>query len=204
MQEKFEYLNGALCFTHVKDEKSFDIGPKTIVLNNDANDLFVNGYCIRPNKSIILSNCTIEDAKNLILCTLPSDYTEGISYSHAKEIENTWIRAYPYDEDKPETKIDLFISDAFEIENVTIKAVFATAGTNCGLHKEHGYKEFHTQVFGIGIMQKFYENSFDSFNLEEYMPPGYTHEPFHYQDITYPWHQYYAVSDCVWFVAEIN
>ena len=204
MRTKYDFLNGTLSITHANREKSLDLSEKVILLNNDSRNLYVNGYCIRPNKSVILSNCIIEDAENIILCNLPEGYKGNSTYPFSGEIERSWIRIYPYDETKPETKVDLFRTEQISIENVNLNFCFAKAGTNCGIHKEHGFKEFHTQVFGVGIMQKFYENSFESFNLEEFMPPGYTHEPFHYKDITYPWHQYYAVSDCVWFVAEIS
>lgn len=204
MKKKYEFSNCAFELTHVKDEPSLEIAEKTLVLNISNCEQLVNGYSIRPNKSIILMNCTIKDVKNLILSTFTVDYEENMSYPLFKDIESSWIRIYDYDKEKPETKVDLFRTEQITIENINLNFCFAKAGTNCGIHKEHGFMEFHTQVFGVGIMQKFYENSFDSLNLEEYMPPGYTHEAFHYADITYPWHQYYAVSDCVWFVAEIN
>ena len=53
------------------------------------------------------------------------------------------------------------------------------------------------------VMQKFHKNDPASIYQDVFMSPGYTHEPFF--DLTsqlYPWHQYYADTDCIWLAAE--
>jgi hypothetical protein len=37
---------------------------------------------------------------------------------------------------------------------------------------------------------------------EVFMSPGYTHEPFYNDKGKYPWHAYYADTDCIWLAIE--
>lgn len=85
---------------------------------------------------------------------------------------------------------------------------FAPAGTNCLIHRVHSFLELHTQIFGVGHMQKFRENNASTIYEDVIMLPGYTHEPFFtiekdYQ-WKYPWHQYYCETDCIWMAIEFH
>jgi hypothetical protein len=80
--------------------------------------------------------------------------------------------------------------------------------TDCGIHTGHQFLEVHTQVLGTGHMQKFRENSDDTLYEDVTMPPGFTHDPFFtlhsHATFSYPWHRYYADTDCIWMAIELH
>ena len=80
--------------------------------------------------------------------------------------------------------------------------------TDCGIHTGHQFLEVHTQVLGTGHMQKFRENNADTLYEDVPMLPGYTHDPFFVMgnagSFHYPWHRYYADTDCIWMAIELH
>ena len=80
--------------------------------------------------------------------------------------------------------------------------------TDCGIHTGHQFLEVHTQVLGTGHMQKFRENKADTLYEDVVMPPGLTHDPFFTvapdRSSSYPWHRYYADTDCIWMAIELH
>jgi hypothetical protein len=80
--------------------------------------------------------------------------------------------------------------------------------TDCGIHTGHKFLEVHTQIVGTGHMQKFRENISDTLYEDVAMPPGYTHDPFftvgNDRGFSYPWHRYYADTDCIWMAIELH
>lgn len=80
--------------------------------------------------------------------------------------------------------------------------------TNCGIHTGHQFLEVHTQVLGTGHMQKFRENNSETLYEDVPMVPGYTHDPFFVLandgSFSYPWHRYYAETDCIWMAIELH
>lgn len=80
--------------------------------------------------------------------------------------------------------------------------------TDCGIHTGHQFLEVHTQILGTGHMQKFREKTADTLYEDVLMVPGYTHDPFFVlgkdRSFSYPWHRYYADSDCVWMAVELH
>jgi hypothetical protein len=80
--------------------------------------------------------------------------------------------------------------------------------TDCGIHTGHQFLEVHTQIVGTGHMQKFRENKSDTLYEDVVMPPGFTHDPFFTvasdRSFKYPWHRYYADTDCVWLAVELH
>lgn len=86
---------------------------------------------------------------------------------------------------------------------------FAPAGTDCFIHNQHDFIEVHTQVHGLGRMQKFTAHDHDTLYEDLRMSPGYTTpDPFCASgpggSYVYPWHQYYADTDCVWLAVEYH
>lgn len=85
---------------------------------------------------------------------------------------------------------------------------FSPEQTNVGIHKKHDFLEIHTQISGIGRMQKFTKNDYESLYGELRLSPGQSHSPFCVVDpqnsdnYVYPWHQYYSDSDCIWIATE--
>jgi hypothetical protein len=94
---------------------------------------------------------------------------------------------------------------------VKVNLWFAPAKTNCAIHNSHTTPEMlevHTQLYGIGRMQKFHANDFSTLYQDVTMSPGETHIPFasvgEGGGFVYPWHQYYADTDCIWVANEFH
>jgi hypothetical protein len=91
--------------------------------------------------------------------------------------------------------------------DVRVNLWFAPAGTDCGIHNEHGFLETHTQIHGIGRMQKFTSQEHTAIYQDVILAEGNTHLPFCTTargGFDYPWHQYHADSDCVWLAVEYH
>jgi hypothetical protein len=80
--------------------------------------------------------------------------------------------------------------------------------TDCGIHTGHQFLEVHTQLLGTGHMQKFRENNSETLYEDVLMPSGFTHDPFFTvgddRSFKYPWHRYYAETDCIWMAVELH
>ena len=80
--------------------------------------------------------------------------------------------------------------------------------TDCSIHVEHPFLELHTQIHGVGRMQKFHERDAATLYEDVLMAAGMTHEPFARLtgplEWEYPWHRYYADTDCVWLAIEFH
>lgn len=80
--------------------------------------------------------------------------------------------------------------------------------TDCFIHNEHPFLEVHTQIHGLGRMQKFKQRSQETLYEDVMMPIGYTHDPFcrvaGANQWEYPWHRYYADTDSIWLAIELH
>lgn len=101
--------------------------------------------------------------------------------------------------------------NALKTFQVKVNLWFAPANTDCAIHNHHMVPEFlevHTQIYGNGRMQKFHANDFATLYQDVLMSPGDTHVPFASVDAAgafiYPWHQYYADTDCIWMANEFH
>jgi len=93
---------------------------------------------------------------------------------------------------------------------VRLNLWFAPAGTDCFIHRRHAFIELHTQVHGIGAMQKFTAQDHATRYQDVPMSPGVTAPADMFcslgpdGEFVYPWHQYRAVTDCVWLAVEYH
>jgi hypothetical protein len=99
----------------------------------------------------------------------------------------------------------------FKKYQVKVNLWFSPAITNAAIHNKHAVPEFlevHTQIYGTGRMQKFHANDFNTLYEDVLMSPGDTHIPFasvnEEGQFFYPWHQYYADTDCIWMAIEFH
>ena len=105
-------------------------------------------------------------------------------------------KRYPDDPSKWNYKI--LRSPIEKIKNLEFNCWYLPKDTASSIHIEHPFKEIHTQLYGLGIMNKFKKQDYETLYQRMYMPPGFTHDFFFDQKIKYPWHQYEAVSECIW------
>ncbi|HUU15874.1 MAG TPA: hypothetical protein VMW72_01890 [Sedimentisphaerales bacterium] len=187
---------------YIENAVNYRLVSQTVVINAHNKQIVIEGKSLKPWNSSIYSSLVIPKAPKIICITLDTDLFLSGSYPHADVLTRKWSRVdklFPV----PHLKdTQLWRSEKDRIGPVEFNFWFAAAGTNCGIHNEHNFKEFHTQVFGIGRMQKFHKNDRNSIYQEVFMSPGYTHEPFYNEDCTYPWHQYWADTDCIWLAIE--
>jgi hypothetical protein len=95
---------------------------------------------------------------------------------------------------------------SFEIK---VNLWFAPEHTHCFIHNKHDFLEIHAQVSGHGRMQKFKAQDYGTLYEDLHMGTGYTTSvPFCSiqagPQFIYPWHQYYADTDCVWLAIEYH
>ncbi|MEJ8476807.1 hypothetical protein [Roseibium algae] len=85
---------------------------------------------------------------------------------------------------------------------------WAPSDTDCFIHNEHTFLEVHTQIHGLGRMQKFREQDEATLYEDVPMAMGMSHDPFcrviGQNDWSYPWHRYYADTDAVWLAIELH
>jgi hypothetical protein len=92
---------------------------------------------------------------------------------------------------------------------VKLNLWFAPSHTNCFIHNKHDFIETHTQIFGRGSMQKFKAQDYSTLYEDMLMSAGFTTAVPFCQVLAnnryiYPWHQYYAETDCVWMAVEYH
>jgi hypothetical protein len=181
---------------------SYRIDRPSIVVNLSPKPIVANGTSIRPWRSILLSNAVLHDVQRV--CSIAIDRESLLTVpTHAKEaIKNRWSLIHEIIPIPALSDIPLWRSPKEGVDELLLNLWFAPAGTNCGIHNEHDFAELHTQIYGIGRMQKFATKNVETLYEEVLMAPGMTHEPFYDHGKKYPWHQYYCDTDCVWLAIE--
>jgi hypothetical protein len=178
---------------------------------------------ILPWKSTKLRHCTIESGETVAL----------LHVRQRTNLGSLALRWPWYGRQNPEFSRDtpLYISSQDEIGDVRLDPLsafthervasasprrytvklnlwYTPEDTDCGIHTGHQFLEVHTQIFGNGHMQKFRENNSESLYEDVPMSPGFTHEPFFTvrsdRSFSYPWHRYYAETDCIWMAIELH
>ena len=168
---------------YIENIENYPIQNRTIVINPQASDAYLSevpASVIPAFSSTILNDTIIQKAESLLLLEVVE--TNNI----AKLIfEQNW--------DLLGNLIDGFPKDV---------PLWRSPQDEAGI-------EIHTQIFGQGRMQKFQVKAFNSLYEDMLMSPGYTtFVPFcqvqENQKYLYPWHQYYADTDCIWLVIEFH
>jgi len=178
---------------------------------------------IPPWKSTILRHCTLEKAEMAALLHVRKRTNLG-----GVALNWEWLgqRVPEFPRGTP-----LYISSQDDIGEVELDPLIAFAGqppvspsprryrvklnlwytpeeTDCTIHTGHKFLEVHTQVLGTGHMQKFRENKEETLYEDVLMAPGFTHDPFFTvagdRSFSYPWHRYYADTDCIWMAVELH
>lgn len=90
---------------------------------------------------------------------------------------------------------------------IRVNAWFAPAGTSCGIHRLHDFLELHTQIGGLGAMQRF--DASDGEPVEQQLLGEGVTGPMPFcaaaeSAWVYPWHQYAAITDAVWLAIEYH
>lgn len=202
-EKKLNFSSKHIDSVLIEDADEYKIFDVSVIINISDKPLLVNdSEIIGKYASRILCNVVVKGDKFIKISTTGS--LLNLIYDDSKNIEKSWSHVYDIFPLSHLKNTNLWRSEKQKIENIELNLWYAKIGTNCGIHNEHDFKELHTQIYGIGIMQKFHNDTMDSLYEDVYMSPGYTHKPFYDSKIKYPWHQYKAITDCIWLAIEIN
>ena len=182
----------------VEGEKLFiNIGQEPINLMQDEDIVnSLNSRLVNDARFVSRSGIGLE-----IAATDNSNY--DVTSSLKKEIIAKWSRAselFPQVEyfqnlemyRSPKVDLGLYQANLWSLE----------ASSQGRIHKEHDFREIHTQILGLGQMVKYYKPEYDTAYERVFMAPGFTHFEFFDGNRLYPWHSYNAVSDCIWLALE--
>lgn len=186
----------------IENVKNYNINSNTVVINSGEKEIIIEGKPLRPWQTAVFQNININTADLLICITANLENHPESKYPFTDKIIKSWNHVYDIFPLPHLKERELWRSDKHKIGKIELNLWFASAGTHCGIHNEHNFKEIHTQIYGIGRMQKFHENSYESLYQDVYMSPGFTHEPFYNEQGLYPWHQYLADTECIWLAIE--
>ena len=186
----------------VNDQPIFEIKDRSIVINLSEKEIWVKGHPLGSLKSTIVKNVALPEIERAIV--VEGYQSAGSAEDLFAETQKQWplmheitglerFKGVPVRRSPKETvgNIDLYL---FSVESLT----------NVGLHKQHDHREVHTQLLGCGKMQKFEENNYSTLYQEEFLVPGWTHEPFYDKEVIYPWHQYQSITDSIYMYVIIH
>ncbi len=203
MEKILNFSEPFISIEHVAFEEDYEIDEKSIIVNIDLDPLQIDDIELPSLKSIIADDTFIRKATNMLVITIANEDFVGKNLDIEEDIiRNNWHHVFDLFNAPHLEKTPLWSSQKARIGNLELNLWYAPAKTNCGIHNQHHFQEVHTQLYGLGRMQKFHRNSFNSLYQEVYMAPGFTHDPFYSNTGEYPWHQYLADTDCIWLAIE--
>jgi hypothetical protein len=225
---QIQFSDKYLKATWLTDVEGYSVENRTIVVNLGNDNAYIMAppnKPLHPRTSALLKGVTIKGGSSLLAIEILSEDNIGGIVLDSQWHQLGELTDYPKDVPlwkSPQLSVGTVVFDPacvigksaepcecnFRSYDVKVNVWFTPAKTHCLIHNEHKFLEYHTQIYGTGRMQKFHSNSFSSLYQEVIMSPGYTHAPFATLDtdgrFTYPWHQYYADTDCIWAAIEFH
>ena len=216
---------------YVSNPQDYYIAERAVVVNPNRTDLRLDARVtniIPPFSSLIVEDAKIASGNSAVVLQVTNARNPG-----AIILESGWslyADLVPPGSDfprntplwrSPQDDIGIISFDPGTLPGQTIGSIgvsryqvkvnlwFSPEKSDCLIHNQHAFIEIHTQVSGCGRMQKFYNNDYATRYHDELMSPGYTTatpfcEVVNASTFVYPWHQYYADSDCVWMAVEYH
>ncbi|MBI9062846.1 MAG: hypothetical protein JEZ14_12750 [Marinilabiliaceae bacterium] len=210
---------------HVTD---YFIGKRSIVVNMGDCEIYVDEQPqkgLAPRQSTVLRNKIIKAADLILVLEVQSKVNIGNvilseNWDSAQSLFGEPLAGIPLWK-SPQVEIGETELNPYEILNqctsqkhkvkfkIKVNIWFATPKTNCAIHNQHDFIEFHTQIMGIGRMQKFDTNKTETLYQDVILAEGNTHNIFcdvynNGYSYNYPWHQYYSDTDCIWMATELH
>lgn len=201
----------------VRDAIAINLSPRPMVTGSD------HPAIVPAWKSTWLRGGTIKAAERVALIQVRRKTNLGGAGLRGWDWLGNRIRSFPRDTPlyiSPFDHVGEVVTDPFVFTNertapqaeqafdLRLNLWWSPGDTDCFIHNEHPFLEIHTQIHGTGRMQKFHENDEATVYEDIPMSPGATHDPFCRvtgdNKWTYPWHRYYADSDCVWLAIELH
>jgi hypothetical protein len=178
-----------------------------LVLNVDSQQPLANdSEILLPRESSLFKNITASQVSRAACVTSLIGYsgTDNLPKSLRDKLVQSWDSAYDIFQLNHLKETQLYRSPKQRLGEISYNLWFAAAGTDCGIHNEHDFVEVHTQIWGLGHMQKFRDSNPESLYQDVTMSPGFTHRPFcnEQRPYIYPHHRYLADTDCIWLAVE--
>ena len=213
---------------YIENIENYPIQNRTIVINPQASDAYLSevpASVIPAFSSTILNDTIIQKAESLLLLeVVETNNIAKLIFEQNWDLLGNLIDGFPKDVPlwrSPQDEAGIVELDPYSMTrqsstpqqkerfSVKVNLWFAPSNSDWGIHNQHDFIEIHTQIFGQGRMQKFQVKAFNSLYEDMLMSPGYTtFVPFcqvqENQKYLYPWHQYYADTDCIWLVIEFH
>nr|MBX2884502.1 hypothetical protein [Granulosicoccus sp.] len=158
----------------IRNEDSFQINNKTIVLNLADHPLCIQEQTLGTLESLIVLNTEISQIDHAVIVEDFADHLDEEALFEAVRV--VWPSAYEVRGEDRLKGIGHYMSPKVWIDGFGFTLYHAaTVPLKVGLHREHafcpvpGFREVHMQIVGIGKMQQCREQNIDTLYLEEPM-----------------------------------
>ena len=192
----------------LKNETSYGIGDKTIVLNLSAHPIRIREQTLGELQSVVLRGTEMQDVTHAVVIEGFANHSDDDALM--ARIRETWPSAFDVRGEERLRGIQHYMSPKIWDGQFGFTLYHsASVPLNVGLHQEHafcpvpGFREVHTQIVGFGKMQQCRERDVETLYLEEPMAPGTTHRPMYDADGNYPWHQFETITPSVFMAVEM-
>jgi hypothetical protein len=176
----------------------------SILLNIGIRSVQIEKEILQPRASSLFAQISIARTDDLLIIQSKFGFSAMETYPAREKCMKQWQHIHEIFPLPSLKNTMLWRSDKKQIGATAFNFWFAAAGTDCGIHNEHDFLEIHTQIWGTGHMQKFHQKDATTMYQDIVMTPGFTHQPFCDESHVYPWHRYFADTDCVWLAVEYS
>ncbi len=200
MKKLLNFSNKFFKAKYLENINNLSINNYGILVNLDKKPLTVDKSSSVANyKSYLLKNWKIENKiRKAILISFDYDPAKTKDELNKFCLTNWDNSKKRYPNNPSEWNYKILRSPIEKIKNLEFNCWYLPKHTAASIHIKHQFKEIHTQLYGLGIMNKFREQNYATLYQRMYMSPGFTHDFFFDENNKYPWHQYEAVLDCIW------
>ena len=202
IKKELSFSEPFLRVEYLENVNNIKISEECVLINLDYMPLNLENTILERFESGVFQKVNISIINKALLIYPFDSVFKYDTFPHSKLLMDKWSHVYdifPYDNLK---EVKLWRSPKERIGNVEYNLWYAPEKTHCAIHNEHDFVEIHTQIYGIGYMQKFRKNNYASLYQTIGMLPGASHKRFCNDKLEYPWHQYLSETDCIWLVME--
>jgi hypothetical protein len=206
--ETLDFAEPFFTVRFLTDEGSYQASSKTIVLNLHEEPLLIQDQKLAHLQSVIVKNTLVRNLKRAVVIERFADH--GNDAALCKHVREVWPSAFEVRQEERLRGVEHYMSPKTYVGNIGLTMYHsASVPLKVGLHKDHafcpvpGFREVHTQIVGVGMMQQCLERDVETLYLEECMAPGYTHRPMYDAEGNYPWHQFETITESIFMALEI-
>ncbi|MEI7579456.1 MAG: hypothetical protein WCJ58_05475 [bacterium] len=151
----------------------------------------ITNLSVTPIKVDFVSSILIDKSCFITAKSNPIEIKEALitRYNFDPEITNPELHQFcidnwdnnkvRYPEDPSKWNYPILRSPIEKFDKYEFNCWYLPANTASSIHNEHLFTEVHTQIYGLGIMNKFRDNRKETLYQRVYMPIGFTHDYFY-------------------------